>query len=53
MAIADEFKFYFLAFYMISNEMMPNLYMLSSRLMNRVLTETNGTSVVTMNEDSI
>ena len=53
MLSADEFKFYFLVFYMISNEMIPNLYMLSSRMMNWVLTEIDDTSVVTMNEDPV
>ena len=48
-----ELKFYFIAFYMISNEMMSDLYMLSSRMMNKVLTKTNGTSVITMNGDAI
>ena len=53
MVSADEFKFYFLVFYMISNEMMSDLYMLSSRMMNWVLIETNDTNVVTINGDSI
>ena len=53
MVSAYEFKFYFMTFYMISNEMMLDLYMLNSRMMNQVLIETNGTSIVTMNGDSI
>ena len=53
MVSAYEFKFYFMTFYMISNEIMSDLYMLSSRMMNMVLIKTNGTSVVTMNGDSI
>ena len=53
MISAYKLKFYFMAFYMISNEMMPDLYMLSSRMMNWVLTKTNDTSVITMNEDAI
>ena len=48
-----ELKLYFMIFYMISNEMMSDLYMLSYRMMNRVLTKTNGTSVITMNGDAI
>ena len=40
-----------MTFYMISNEMMSNLYMLSSRMMNRALIKTDGTSVITMNGD--
>ena len=48
-----KLKFYFMAFYMISNEMMFDFYMLSSRMMNKVLTKTNGTSVITMNGDPI
>ena len=48
-----EFKFYFMAFYMISIEMMFDLYMLSFRMMNRILTKTNDTSVITMNENAI
>ena len=48
-----KLKFYFMTFYMISNEMMSDLYMPSSRMMNRVLTKTNGTSVITMNGDAI
>ena len=50
---AYELKLYFITFYMISNEMMSDLYMLSSRMMNRVLTKTNGTSVITLNGDAI
>ena len=53
MISANELKFYFMTFYMISNEMMSDLYMLSFRMMNRVLTETNGTSIITMNGNSI
>ena len=48
-----ELKFYFMTLYVISNEMMSDFYMLSSRMMNRVLTKTNGTSVITMNGDAI
>ena len=50
---AYELKFYFMTLYMISNEMMSDFYMLSSRMMNRVFTKTNGNSVITMNEDAI
>ena len=53
MVSADEFKFYFLAFYMISNKIMSDLYMLSSKMMNRVFTKTDDTSVITMNGDTI
>ena len=53
MLSAYELKFYFMIFYMISNEMIYDFYMLSSRMMNRVLTKTNGTSVITMNGDAI
>ena len=53
MVSAYEPKFYFMIFYMIPNEMMPDFYMLSSRMMNRVLTKTYGTSVITMNGDTI
>ena len=53
MISAYELKFYFMAFYMISNEMMSDFYILSSKMMNRVLTKTNGTSVITMNGDAI
>ena len=53
MISAYELKFYFITFYMISNEMMSDLYMLSSKMMNWVLTNINSTSVVTMNGDSI
>ena len=53
MISAYELKFYFMTFYMISNEMMSDFYMLSSRMMNRVLTKTNDTSVITMNGDAI
>ena len=53
MISAYELKFYFMTLYMISNEMMSDLYMLSSRMMNRVLTKTNGISVITMNGDAI
>ena len=51
MISAYESKFYFMAFYMISNEMMFDLYMLSFRMMNRVLTKTYDTSVA-MNGDT-
>ena len=50
---AYKLKFYFMTFYMISNEMMSDLYMLSSRMMNMILTKTNSTSVITMNGDAI
>ena len=50
---AYKLKLYFMIFYMIFNKMMSNFYMLSSRMMNWVLTKTNGTSVITMNEDAI
>ena len=53
MLSAYEPKFYFMILYMIPNEMMSNFYMLSPRMMNRVLAKTNGTSVITMNEDAI
>ena len=53
MVSAYEFEFYFITFYIISNEIMSDLYMLSSRMMNKVLTKTNGISVITMNGDSI
>ena len=49
---ADESKLYFTVFYMIPNEMMSNFYMLSPRMMNRVLAKTYGTSVVAMNGDA-
>ena len=48
-----ELKFYFIVFYMISNEMMSNIYMISSRVMNRVLTKTYSISVITINGDTI
>ena len=47
-----EPKLYFMIFYMIPNEMMSDFYMLSPRMMNRILAKTNGTSVVTMNGDA-
>ena len=53
MISTNELKFYFITFYMISNEMMSDFYMLSSRMMNRVLTKTYGTSVITMNGNAI
>ena len=53
MLSAYEPKFYFMIFYMISNEMMSDFYMLSSRMMNRVLTKTYTTSVITINKDAI
>ena len=53
MLSAYELKFSFMIFYMISNEMMSDFYILSSTMMNKVLTKTDGTSVITMNEDSI
>ena len=48
-----ELKFYFMTFYMISNEMMSNLYMLGSRMMNWILTKVDDVSVITMNGDPI
>ena len=53
MLSAYEPKFYFMIFYMIPDKMMSDFYMLSSRMMNRVLTKINGTNVITMNEDAI
>ena len=53
MISAYELKFYFMTFYMISNEMIYELYMLSSRMMNRIFTKTDGTSVITTNGDAI
>ena len=53
MLSAYEPKLYFMVFYMIPNEMMSDFYMLSSRMMNRVLTKTNSTSVIIMNGDTI
>ena len=53
MLSAYEPKLYFMIFYMIPNEMMSNFYMLSPRMMNWVLAKTNGTSVITMNRNSI
>ena len=52
MLSAYELKFYFMIFYIISNKMMSDFYMLSSRMMNKVLTKIYYTSVVTMNEDA-
>ena len=49
---AYELKFYFMTFYMISNKIMSDFYILSSRMMNRVLAKTYGTSVVIMNGDA-
>ena len=48
-----ELKFYFMIFYIIPNEMMSDFYMLSPRMMNKVLTKTYGTSVITMNGNAI
>ena len=53
MLSAFEPKLYFMILYMIPNEMMSNFYMLSSRMMNRILTKTYGTSVIIMNGDAI
>ena len=53
MVSTNELKFYFMTFYMISNEMISDLYMFSSKMMNRIFTKTDGTSVITMNGDSI
>ena len=52
MLSAYEPKLYFMIFYMIPNEMMSNFYMLSPRMMNRVLAKTYGTSVIAMNENA-
>ena len=52
MLSADESKLYFMTFYMISNEIVSDFYMLSPRMMNRVLAKTYGTSVVAMNGDA-
>ena len=49
---AYEPKLYFMIFYMIPNEMMSDSYMLSPRMMNKILTKTYGTSVITMNGDA-
>ena len=53
MVSANEPKFYSLIFYMISDEMMSNFYMLGSWMMHKVFAKVNGTSVVTMNGDPI
>ena len=53
MLSAYEPKLYFMVFYMVPNEMMSDFYTLSSRMINRVLTKTNGTSVIIMNGDAI
>ena len=53
MISTNELKFYFITFYMISNEMMSDFYMLSSRMMNKIFAKVDGTSVVTMNGDLI
>ena len=53
MLSAYEPKFYFMIFYMILDEMMSNFYMLSSRMMDRVLTKTYNTSVIAMNGDDV
>ena len=53
MISAYELKLYFMAFYMISNEMMSDLYMLSSGMMNIIFTKTDGISVITMYGDAI
>ena len=53
MISAYELKFYFMTFYMISNEMMSDLYMLSSRMMNIIFTKTYGTSIIAMNGNAI
>ena len=53
MISAYEIKFYFMTFYMISNKMISDLYMLSFRMMNWIFTKTDGTNVITMNEDAI
>ena len=52
MLSAYEPKFYFMIFYMIPNEIMFDFYMLSLRMMNRVLAKTYGTNVITMNGDA-
>ena len=51
MLSAYEPKFYFMILYMIPNEMMFDFYMLSPRMIDRVLIKTYGTSVITMNGD--
>ena len=53
MLSAYEPKFYFMIFYMIPNEMMSDFYMLSSRMMNRVLIKTYSTGVIAMNGNAI
>ena len=50
---AYEPKLYFMILYMIPNEMMSDFYMLSFRMMNRIFTKTDCTSVITMNGDAI
>ena len=52
MLSAYEPKLYIMVFYMIPDEMMLDFYMLSPKMMNRVLAKTYGTSVVTMNGDA-
>ena len=42
-----------MVFYMISNGMVSNFYMLGSKMMNWVLTKVDGTSVITMNGDPV
>ena len=53
MLSAYEPKIYFMVFNMIPNEMMFDFSMLSSRMMNRVLTKTYSTSVITIDGDAI
>ena len=53
MVSANEPKFYILIFYVISNKIVSNFYMLDSRMMNWVLTKVDGISVITMNGDLI
>ena len=53
MLSAYEPKLYIIVFYMIPNKMISDLYMLSSKMMNRIFTKNNGTSVITMNGDAI
>ena len=50
---AYEPKLYFIIFYMIPDEMMSDFYMLSLRMMDRVLTKTYDTNVIIMNGDAI
>ena len=53
MLCAYEPKFYFMSLYMIPNKMMSDFYMLSHRMLDRILTKTYDTNVITMNGDAI